>query len=79
VADPNTLYYEVAGRECSIQMRVEKSVVMAATKAESQPIETIYSFPLKKGIPKIFKFRETFIGSLFITQSLKTTDAGKVE
>ena len=60
VTDPNTIYYNNDLRQCSIQIRLEKSIIGALRIADQQPIEKTYSLPLPKSIQKSLATRDVF-------------------
>tara|TARA_B110001454_G_C12723312_1_gene436643 strand:+ start:59030 stop:59965 length:936 start_codon:yes stop_codon:yes gene_type:complete len=79
VTDPNTIYYENNQRQCSIQVRLEKSIIGALGIADQQPIEKTYSLPLPKSIPKNLINREVFSGVKYLTRETYTSYMVTVE
>ncbi len=76
VTDPNTIYYNNGQQQCSIQVRLEKSIVTAVNLASQQPIEKTYSLPLPKTIPKSLATRDVFRSVQYLTRT--TYESSKV-
>jgi len=79
VTDPNTIYYENGQQQCSIQVRLEKSIIGALGIADQQPIEKTYSLPLPKSIPKNLATREVFRSVQYLTRTTYVSSKVSVE
>ncbi|MBL7545027.1 MAG: hypothetical protein JNL11_14515 [Bdellovibrionaceae bacterium] len=78
MVDPNTAYYQKDQNQCSLQFRIEKSLVGVITAAGSQPVEQTYSYPLGRGISKSIRSNPLFFYLNTITREQAKNNQNKI-